>query len=204
MSFTLGIDLGQVSDYTAIAIIEERPTGTNLVRHLERVRGVTYPRIVQRIAELVGSLPSHADLAVDATGVGRPVVDMIRAARIPADLYAITITGGGSVTRSGLEWRVPKRDLASTVAILLQTGRLRIAPSLQEAGNLERELQAFRVKVSVDGHDSYEAWREGDHDDLVLAVAMAVWLNEKGRNAWLQIVREARERNEAAEAARRT
>ena len=24
-------------------------------------------------------------------------------------------------------------------------------------------------------HDSYEAWREGDHDDLVLSVGMAVW-----------------------------
>ncbi len=203
MSFTLGIDLGQVTDYTAIAVVEERPSGTHLVRHLERVRGVTYPRIVQRIAELVRSLPSHADLAVDATGVGRPVVDMLRAARIPAHLYAITITGGGSVTRSGLEWRVPKRDLASTIAILLQTGRLRIAPSLQEAGNLERELQAFRVKVSVDGHDSYEAWRENDHDDLVLAVAMAVWLNEKGRNGWLRLARESNEQH-AAEAARRT
>lgn len=27
-------------------------------------------------------------------------------------------------------------------------------------------------------HDSYEAWREGDHDDLVIAVAMACWIIE--------------------------
>jgi hypothetical protein len=26
---------------------------------------------------------------------------------------------------------------------------------------------------------SYEAWREGDHDDLVLAVAMACWCGER-------------------------
>jgi hypothetical protein len=24
-------------------------------------------------------------------------------------------------------------------------------------------------------HDSYEHWREGDHDDLVLAAALACW-----------------------------
>ena len=28
------------------------------------------------------------------------------------------------------------------------------------------------------GHDSYEAWREKDHDDLVLATSLAVWMRE--------------------------
>ena len=27
-------------------------------------------------------------------------------------------------------------------------------------------------------HDSYEHWRESDHDDLVLAVACAAWFRE--------------------------
>ena len=27
-------------------------------------------------------------------------------------------------------------------------------------------------------HDSYEHWREGDHDDLVLAVSMAAWFRQ--------------------------
>jgi hypothetical protein len=41
---------------------------------------------------------------------------------------------------------------------------------------LRAELLNFRVKINLaSGHDSYEAWREGDHDDLVLAAAMAVW-----------------------------
>jgi len=36
------------------------------------------------------------------------------------------------------------------------------------------------VKINLaTGHDSYEAWREGDHDDLVLAVAMACWTGER-------------------------
>ncbi len=28
-------------------------------------------------------------------------------------------------------------------------------------------------------HDSYEAWREGDHDDLMLSVALACWAGER-------------------------
>jgi hypothetical protein len=38
----------------------------------------------------------------------------------------------------------------------------------------------FRVTISQSGHDSYDAWRERIHDDLVLATALAVWWNERG------------------------
>jgi hypothetical protein len=41
---------------------------------------------------------------------------------------------------------------------------------------LGRELQQFRVKVNLaTGNESFEAWRERDHDDLVLATALACW-----------------------------
>ncbi len=41
------------------------------------------------------------------------------------------------------------------------------------------ELQNFRIKFTKAGNDTYEAWRESDHDDLVLAAAMAAWFGEK-------------------------
>jgi hypothetical protein len=31
----------------------------------------------------------------------------------------------------------------------------------------------------ITAHDSYSAWREADHDDLVLSVAMACWFGER-------------------------
>lgn len=41
---------------------------------------------------------------------------------------------------------------------------------------LRAELLNFRVKINLKtAHDFYEAWREGDHDDLVLAAALAAW-----------------------------
>jgi hypothetical protein len=33
------------------------------------------------------------------------------------------------------------------------------------------------------GHDSYGQWREGQHDDLVLAVALATWWAETRHGA---------------------
>jgi hypothetical protein len=46
------------------------------------------------------------------------------------------------------------------------------------AGCWWKELLAFRVKIIVTPHDTYEPWRERAHDDLVLAVALACWYGE--------------------------
>jgi hypothetical protein len=177
--FIMGVDLGQTSDYTAITILEKRENKVYDIRYLERVRNTPYTTIVMRLNHLVKRLPARPYMAVDATGVGRPVVDMIRDANLPATVYAITLTGGDSVIRDGMELHVPKRDVASAIAVLLQTGRLRIARGLKESETLLRELLNFRVRISLAGHDSYGAWREQEHDDLVLAVGLAAWLAEK-------------------------
>jgi hypothetical protein len=180
MMFIVGVDLGQTSDYTAITILEKREDNAYDVRYLERVRNTPYTTIVMRLNHLMKRVPVRPYMAVDATGVGRPVIDMIRDANLPATVYAITLTGGDSVIRDGMERRVPKRDLASTIAVLLQTGRLRVSRGLKESETLLRELLNFRVRISLAGHDSYGAWREQEHDDLVLAVGLAAWLAEKG------------------------
>jgi len=184
VKYVVGVDLGQTADYTAITILEERERGSYDVRFLDRFRNVPYPSIVKRLDHLVRRLDERPSMAVDATGVGRPVIDMIRDANLPANVYAITLTGGDVVTQDGMERHVPKRDVASIIAVLLQTRRLRIARNLKESETLGRELVNFRVKISLSGHDSYEAWREQEHDDLVLAVGLAAWLFEKGRDGY--------------------
>jgi hypothetical protein len=61
----------------------------------------------------------------------------------------------------------------------LQNERLKIAKELELAPILKKELLNFRVKVDPKtAHDSYEHWREGDHDDLVLATALACWYRQ--------------------------
>lgn len=218
--FTVGLDLGQARDYSALAVLEETAVevGTRVgahaqrspvtgrverwpervpvsepryaVRHLERFeRGTRYPAIVERTRTLLGTDPLQgAALVVDATGVGRPVADLFDAAGLRP--VAITITGGNAVTGAGGGLHVPKRDLASTLQVLLQAGHLTIAAGLPEAATLQRELLAFRVKINLaTGHDSYEAWREGDHDDLVLAVGLACWYARHGRPAPAEVWR---------------
>ena len=196
LGYYVGVELGQSQDFTAIAIAEaSRPWGSTerryAVGHLERpALGTSYPAIVARVVELCADRRLHRKgrptLVVDQTGVGRPVVDMFRAASPDADLLAVTITGGTAVTQPAAgEYHVPKRDLASILAVLLQARRLSVAKQLPEAATLVKELLGFRVKVSVTtGHDSYEAWREGVHDDLVLATALATWAAERPTWDW--------------------
>jgi hypothetical protein len=130
--------------------------------------------------------PKSARLVIDATGVGAPVVDMVRRADL-GGIYvtAVTITGGNAVHRDGHRAAsVPKRDLVSTLQVLLQSGRLKIAEGLPLARLLSVELLNFRATISLAGHDAYgagaeAAWREaGTNDDLVLAVALACWVAE--------------------------
>ncbi len=75
---------------------------------------------------------------------------------------------------------MPKRDLISATLVLLQNGQLKIADALPLKDTLVKELLNFRVKINIStAHDTYEAWREGDHDDLVLSVALACWAGER-------------------------
>jgi hypothetical protein len=212
--FVAGLDLGQAQDFTALAVVEVAPTpapvritdrdpelgrprtrtvllpappGRHQVRHLHRFPlGTPYPAIVAHVVALSARLPG-ALLAVDATGVGRPVVDYLWQAGLAP--IAITLTAGGTAQGAGRAWRVPKQDLVGVLQLALQGGRLQIAQALPLAEELAEELLAFRVRVTDAGRETYGAWREGAHDDLVLAVGVAVWVGEQtlaaqARAAW--------------------
>jgi hypothetical protein len=185
-SYLVGLDLGQINDYTAVCVVEKRaPVGAETsydVRHLERMPlGTPYPAVVARVTDLMRTPPldRQGSLIVDATGVGRAVVDLFAAAQ----LYytAVTITGGNeAIKTAGGEWHVPKRDVVGAAQVLLQTKRLRFAESLPELPTLLRELQDFKVKITAAAHDTYGAWREGSQDDLVFALCLALWGGEQG------------------------
>jgi hypothetical protein len=101
-----------------------------------------------------------------------------RGSRIKARLRPILITSGHSVTQEGGSFHVPKKELASVLQVLLQSRRIKVASALAEAATLVREPENFKVKITLAANETYEAWREGMHDDLVLAVAVAAWLGE--------------------------
>jgi hypothetical protein len=174
---------------TAPRVARTQQASRAAVRHLERFPlGTPYPVICERLVQLFAQPPlMGATLVVDQTGVGRAVVDMICRARPRATLRPITITGGHSVVAEGPGWHVPKKELVGVLQVLLQSRRLQVSSRLAMAPLLVTEFENFRVKVTASANETFEAWRERDHDDLVLAVALAAWVGERGlRRFWIR------------------
>jgi hypothetical protein len=146
------------------------------VGHLERVPlGTPYPGIVARVGRLLEQLPAETELVIDITGVGKPVFEMFTYAGIAGiSPIGVLITAGTTDTRDGSICGVPKLTLVSRLQALLHEGRLKIQNQLPEAETLVRELQDFRVEFTPAAHLTFNA-RSGKHDDLVLALAIAVW-----------------------------
>lgn len=224
--FFVGLDLGQMQDFTAMAVlgldenylealrtqeqdfdrlramrespffdevdlrvfkreIKDRlvplPEPVYEVRYLGRLPLHTpYPEVARHVRRLLYTPPlqDNWELAVDATGVGAAVTAQLKG----EGLYfkSVVITAGDEEVRDGDAYKVPKKDLIARPQVLLQEGnrRLKIAPSLLEAATLADELLNYRYKITGAGNHSFGTWREGQHDDLVLALCLAVWAAE--------------------------
>lgn len=198
--FFIGLDLGQRQDHTAIAVVErvdiaeyrfdwmryvqqeDARTVRHDVRWLERMRlGTPYGRVVERVKEL-GAHPALAgkcSVVVDATGVGGPVVERLMEADLPCEVVPVTITGGGEASRRARGWSVPKADLMRGLQVMVQEKELRIARDVPLGHELRRELLQIRAEAGAWGRMRYGALGSGQHDDLVLAVALACWRSRR-------------------------
>jgi hypothetical protein len=209
--FVVGIDLGQTIDSTAVAVIEHsvqpletwapapakssnyysilrQDTETRFdVRHLERLPlGTSYPSQVQHVVELMSRPPLRGcDLVVDQTGVGAAVADLFdRTALKP--VRVIISAGFDAVHHGKNKWSVPKTEIISALDARLNTQELRFAATLRESEAMREELKDFRRHLTSAGRATYTA-RAGAHDDLVLAVGIALWWITKPKRAELSV-----------------
>jgi hypothetical protein len=179
--FIMGLDLGQVKDFAALAIIERGDTSGEalLLRHLDRFPlGTNYTEIVTTVVELcqMAPLDGQAHLVVDQTGVGRAVVDMLRQSSGIGSLTPVTITAGqAAVEREDHSWSVPKKELVTCLQVAFQNGLLKMAADMRYIDTLIKELSNFEVKITAAANEVFGAGKLGDHDDLVIALALTCW-----------------------------
>jgi hypothetical protein len=197
--FYIGVDPGQQVDPTAIAVVRRVETYDSLPTfqcgYLERLPlGTPYPGIIWRVRELLANptFAGRAEVVVDATGVGMPVADMFEASPGIYNLTSVVITAGFDVIPpcpGKKSHSVPKLTLIAAVQALLHDGRLQIAAQLPDAEALKSELLDFRATVNEMGRWTFGA-RVGKHDDLVLALALAVWranTNSADFGMWMRL-----------------
>ena len=162
--YCLGLDLGKLSDFSALAVVEERPerctehfnrmTVTPVwgddpertIPHLQRwPLQTSYAAIAAEVGRLVATLAGRPQTEVwlftDATGVGVAVTEMLlsqeplRQLAARGRFAALTITGGTATTRGS----------ASTAGVAYATLHV---PKVELVGAAQLALQSRRVKVA--------------------------------------------------------
>ncbi len=188
-ALTVGLDLGQAQDYSALAVVEHvwaLPPDVVLsggtladypwhhefhVRALRRwPLGTSYVAVVEDVSTVMSSPALRgATLLFDATGVGRAVGDLFRDKYIEGRMgdnhpCPVTITAP------------LKENLISNLIVALQRGRLSVSPDLLLGDALRDELLQFRQKIRQNGFTAYEFERKGDgHGDLAWGLLLALY-----------------------------
>lgn len=207
MDFCFSQDLGRLGDFHGQVLTETKMQVRSRTEHARTFGGdsqtdVLYPKIIVRwINRRQCTYPEITEEArirlsdprlygnvmhlVDATGVGVATIDYMRKEGLTP--LGITITGGTNVGTGDMGITVPKIELINSLQLALQGEMLEFAQGLDQEcqKHLLHEFQNFKEKKTTAGNKTYEAWRESDHDDLILALAINVWwvLREHGIRA---------------------
>ncbi len=195
--YHLGVDLGMRQDYTALAIVKDCVATVGARDRLtyepevearktlvmaERVAlGTGYGRVVEKVREIVESealREREMVVAVDATGVGAPVVEALRArlrgrgGRGWLNLAPVIFTSGQAGHWRNAEYFAPKNELMEGLALAMERRELKMVAGGRFVKELQGELRGMRREMGRKG----ERWRSvGEHDDLVMALALAWW-----------------------------
>lgn len=192
----LGVDLGKERDHTVLALCERRwQLGQWSAAHHDHARrpvlvlrdlvrlplNTAYTHVPQVIknafaryeaaSPYAASVKTERNVVVDAGGVGGGVLDIIRQAQDtrylgPLQLVPVFTSSGHEPgrTASGCH-TVPKRDLLTALRAVVEARSLLIPRQLALAPELLKELAGFRQS----GHSTAK------HDDLAMALCLAVW-----------------------------
>jgi hypothetical protein len=188
-------DIAAITLGATVIQTPDRITHRYDIQHIEKYQGLDYEAMSDRVAAIMGhiDLCNNSDLLVDGTGVGEAAVELIRKRGcypIPiiftgGETYHEVYTPAGHVFRDIAgrlqgahvlkEIHVPKKDLTAAGALLLQQGRIAVAPSRWRE-EFVKQLSLFKGKVNErTNRTKYEAESETIHDDLVVCYLMAAW-----------------------------
>lgn len=148
----LGVDLGRKMDRSAVVAMNGR-------REVVEVFTMQsdWPIQKQRIAEMAFKYNARR-IVVDSTGPGDPIARDLIHAGFPVEEYVIT--GGGA----------SKHQLIDGLRIAVQQANV----SFPDQGDLIREMEAYEYAISETSKRITYSAPEGEHDDLVVALALAL------------------------------
>ena len=211
VSWSVGLDLGQSQDYTALVAVERvhvLPAGVSLIDyrqrgdvavtetgerwreefHVRAIRrwplGTTYTAVVEDVAGMMRREPlaTHGQLVVDRSGVGRAVVDLFTTAHRQRRMGRLRAVP--LTITGGVErghFTVPKNDLVDGLLVPATQGRVRVASGLPLGDALRSELLAFTQNITAAGRTTYDIERREGQGHGDIAMALMLALAPRWR-----------------------
>ena len=181
----IGLKIGRRSEASGLCVTElewrgrpDRRCLHYVVRHLERVEpGADFPQVGRRAGDIVGKLRARGLsplLTVDATGLGGPIVDLVRDAASSSCVRPVFFTHGDQLSEEPGRTVLGKAFLVARLQTLLQTDRLHL-PKTSESEQLTEDLLAFEVKIDAQANEKYGAFAVGSRDELVTALGLCLY-----------------------------
>jgi hypothetical protein len=179
-----GSDYERHTNQTAALGLQKKAERWRVV-HVERLKlGTRYGDITRHVASMLADPKlqrdpsknrSACELVLDFGGIGRGVAEDLIDAGI--DPICVNLTGGLETNwkRRHL-YSVPKEEAVILLDARIHHDRfpLTFSKHLTEADALKQEIADFVRSATGAGRMRYEA-RQGKHDDMVMALAIAVW-----------------------------
>ncbi len=150
----IGIDWARYTDYSAVTVVAGHRNDAQLWE-TDRFHGLAWAQQIERVGRILERFP-NASVFCDATGIGDPLLEMLR------DRFTTYSITGTTFTASS------KALLIDRLAWMFENDALVMEPQ----PDLMRELQHFESKVSSSGNTKLAA-AQGFHDDLIMSLSLA-------------------------------
>lgn len=147
--YAMGVDLARVEDFTVISVVDD----LGRQAYHERFNRISWDRQVDAIGRVAARY--RAQVVLDSTGVGDPILEAVRRAGVRVEPYQFTAAS--------------KERLIDGLALRLERGELR----LMDVPEQEHELLAYEYEITPGRNVRMNA-PAGLHDDCVIGLALAV------------------------------
>lgn len=150
--YVIGWDVAKRQDFSVFTVMDLK---RKHVVHFERVNHIEYSRQLD-ILESLAKEYNDAEVLMDSTGVGDPLLEQAEDRGIDVQGYQLT-------SRS-------KQQLIENLAVAIERQEL----TFPHIPVLIHELEIFQYELTRSGNIRYEA-PQGFHDDAVISLALAWW-----------------------------
>ena len=150
--YVVGWDIAKHTDWSVVYVMSMK---TKHVMFADRFNQIDYKIQVPRVVSIANKY-NGAKILMDSTGVGDPVLEMVKDAGADVEGYNFTNTTKQQLVEH-LVTKIEKREITyPNIPVLLN------------------ELEIYQYELTRAGNVRYNA-PDGYHDDCVMALALATW-----------------------------